>query len=322
MAELLGRLGKTDDERILVGPETSDDAGVVLLGDGTAIVQTVDFFPPVVDDPRDYGRIAAANSMSDIYAMGAKPLSVMNIVAWPKKLGIDLLAEILKGAGEKIEEAGALLIGGHTIENEQIMYGLSVTAVSDPAGIVRNSTARPGEALILTKALGSGILATAAKRKALDGDVLKRLVAMMSRLNEKASEVMLAAGASACTDVTGFGFMGHLFEVAQSSNVSFEVEAKKVPLFTEALHFSARGFLPGGSGRNRDYLEGHYEIAGHVDEHMQNVLFDAQTSGGLLFTVAEDKADETVKKLRDAGDEDSAVIGRSLPHEGPYIRLI
>jgi len=318
--ELLEQLGTSVDERLLVGPETADDAGVILMGDGTALVQTIDFFPPVVDDPGDYGRIVAANSLGDVYAMGAVPLTVMNLVGWPGSfLGIDILNEMLRGAGEKISEAGAILMGGHTMDNAQVMYGLSVTGIVHPDRIVRNSTARPGEALILTKPLGSGILSTAAMGKALPADVLERLVDVMCRLNKKASEAMVAVNASAGTDVTGFGLMGHLYEIAHGSGVCFEIEAGRVPIFEEAVTFAGKGFFPGGSGRNREWLDGRYEAAGRIDEHLLEVLFDAQTSGGLLFTVAPERADEAIELLHRGGDTQARVIGRSLPLEGPHI---
>jgi len=322
--ELLGQLKVTEDERLLVGPETADDAGVIRYRDGLAVVQTVDFFPPVVDDPEDYGRIVAANSLSDVYAMGAEPLTVMNVVGWPgKQLGIDILAAILRGAGERIQEAGALLLGGHTMDNDQILYGLSVTGFTHPDAIIRNSTAPAGHALILTKPLGSGILATALKAKKLESsDLAARLTAVMSRLNRNASEVMVAMGASAGTDVTGFGLMGHLFEMAHGSGVCFELEAAKVPHFAEAVDFAARGFFPGGSGKNRKYLDDKHAVDAKVDEHFLEVLFDAQTSGGLLFTVPPEKADEAIKKLHEGGDGEARVIGRSVPLEGPYIRIV
>jgi selenide, water dikinase len=321
--ELLGQLGTvTKDDRILVGTETSDDAGVFLNTDGSALVQTVDFFPPVVDDPYDYGRIVAANSLSDVYAMGAKPVAVLNVVAWPGgKLGVDILAQVLLGAGEKIREAGACLLGGHTMENSQVLYGLSVTGFAAPDAFVRNSTAKAGEALILTKPLGSGILSTAAKGKALPEDVLKRLVTMMARLNDSAGEVMVAMNAGACTDVTGFGFLGHLYEIAAGSGVGFDVDSAAVPIFPEALDFTAQGFFPGGSGRNRDYLAGQLEVAAGVDEHLVEVFVDAQTSGGLLFTVAPEKVPEALERLHAAGDTRAACVGRARPADGPLIRV-
>lgn len=305
-----------------MGPETADDAGAVLIGDGVAMIQTVDFFPPVVDDPADYGRIVAANSLSDVYAMGAKPLAVMNVVGWPgKMLGMDILAAVLKGSGEKVTEAGAILLGGHTMDNSQVLFGLSVTGLLDPARIVRNNTARPGEVLVLTKPLGSGILTTAAKGKALGSELLERLVQVMCRLNDKASETMVAMEAGAGTDVTGFGLMGHLYEVASGSSVTFEVDAAAVPYLEEARHFAAQGFFPGGSAKNRTYVEDHFEVAGQVDDLMLKVLFDAQTSGGLLFTVAPEKTDETLSRLHDGGDTRARAIGRSLPFDGIHIRI-
>jgi len=322
--ELLGQLKVTEDERLLVGPETADDAGVIRYRDDLAVVQTVDFFPPVVDDPEDYGRIVAANSLSDVYAMGAEPLTVMNVVGWPgKKLGIDILAAILRGAGERIHEAGALLLGGHTMDNDQILYGLSVTGFTHPDKIIRNSTAPAGHLLILTKPLGSGILATALKAKKLESDDLAaRLTAVMSRLNRNASRVMVAMGASAGTDVTGFGLMGHLFEMAHGSGVCFELEAAAVPHFEEAVDYAAKGFFPGGSGKNRKYLADKHAVSGRVDEHLLEVLFDAQTSGGLLFTVPPERADEAIGLLHEGGDGEARVIGRSVPLEGPYIRIV
>jgi len=322
--ELLGQLEITKDERLLVGPETADDAGVIHYRDGLAVVQTVDFFPPVVDDPEDYGRIVAANSVSDVYAMGAQPLTVMNVVGWPgKQLGTDILAAVLRGAGEKIQEAGALLLGGHTMDNSQILYGLSVTGFTSPDRIIRNNTAPPGQALILTKPLGSGILATAMKAKKLESvDVAERLTAVMTRLNRNAAEVMVDMEASAGTDVTGFGLMGHLYEMAHGSGVSFDLEASRVPHFEEAVEYAAKGFFPGGSGKNRKYLENKHAVAAPVYEHLLEVLFDAQTSGGLLFTLPPEKADEAIRRLHEGGDVEARVIGRSVPLEGPYIRIV
>lgn len=321
--ELLGQLETTSDERILVGPETADDAGVILNGKGPALVQTVDFFPPVVDDPLDYGRIVAANSLSDVWAMGGVPVAAMNVVGWPGKvLGTDILAAVLKGAGEKMSAAGVCLVGGHTMDNAQVLYGLSVTGIVEPDRVIRNSTARTGEALILTKPLGSGILSTAAKGKALAADVLERLIAVMTRMNKSASEAMVAADASAGTDVTGFGLMGHLFEMANGSGVAFEIEAHAVPIMPEAVEYAAKGFFPGGSGQNRKFLEGRYAITGEVDTHLQDVLFDAQTSGGLLFTVAPEKAESTIKALHAGGDESASVIGRSVPLDKTYITIL
>lgn len=317
VAELIENLGFSKDDSLLVGPETSDDAGAILHADGTAFVQTVDFFPPVVDDPRTYGQIVAANSLSDIYAMGAKPLAVMNVVGWPaKKLGVDVLAEVLRGAEEKIREAGAVLLGGHTMDNSQVLYGLSVTGTCPPDRIIRNSTAGRGESLILTKPLGSGILTTAAKGKVLDGDAYDSVVAVMVRLNAAAAAVMSAMEAGAGTDVTGFGLLGHLFEVAMGSGIGFEIDAAAVPVLHGTAGYIDQGFYPGGSGKNREYLDGHVEIDGSVDENLAKILFDAQTSGGLLFTVASKKADEALKRLHDGGDTAARLIGRSVPLDG------
>ncbi len=325
VAELIENLGLSKDERLLVGPETSDDAGVFVHEDGTAIVQTVDFFPPVVDEPRIYGRIVAANSLSDVYAMGAKPVAVMNVVGWPaKKLGVDVLAEVLRGAEEKIREAGALLLGGHTMDNSQVLYGLSVTGICEPGRVIRNSTVRAGEVVLLTKPLGSGILTTAAKGKVLDSASYDSVVAVMERLNASAAEVMTIMEAGAGTDVTGFGLLGHLFEMAAGSGVGFEVEAASVPVLDGTSGYIDQGFYPGGSGKNAEYLEGRVTIGESVNENLAKILFDAQTSGGLLFTVAAEKADETLKRLHDGGDGVARIIGRAVPLEtlkGPHIHV-
>jgi selenide, water dikinase len=300
---IVAGLPPTDDPRVLVGSETADDAGVVRVRDDLALVQSVDFFTPIVDDPYDFGRIAAANALSDIYAMGAEPLTALNLVAFPlERLGAAVLAEILRGGGDVVREAGALTVGGHSIDDPEPKYGLAVTGVVDPAQVLDNAGGRPGDALVLTKPLGVGAISTALKRGHGDG-LLGRAVATMTALNAEAARAARAAGAHALTDVTGFGLLGHLRELTAASGVAAKVSADAVPAI-EGVEELLRGgdSVSGGSRRNRAHAETFTRFADGVEEWRRSLMCDATTSGGLLVAVPADRAAEVP----------GAVIGRLL----------
>jgi selenide,water dikinase len=293
-----------------LGIATSDDAGVYKLRDDLAIVQTVDFFTPIVDDPYDFGRIAAANSLSDIYAMGAVPITALNIAAFPMEtLGGEVLAQILAGGAAVASEAGVAILGGHTVEDAEPKYGMSVTGTVHPDRFVRNAGARPGDVLILTKPIGTGVLATALKRGTIDASAMAPAVAWMTRLNAAASRAMIAHGASAATDITGFGLLGHGGEMARASEVALEITASAVPLLDRARELVLTGAVPGGSKTNRCEHERYTTYAAGVDEALRVLFSDAQTSGGLLIAMHPDRAAALQAALRTTG-ECAAAIGR------------
>ena len=284
----LAPLPRHTDPRLLVGRETFDDAGVVLLSDGIALVQTVDFFAPIVDDPYAFGQIAAANALSDVYAMGGEPITALNIVAFPDKaLPLSVLTEILRGGQDKVHEAGALIVGGHTVTDDEVKYGLAVTGRADPARLLTNAGARAGDRLLLTKPLGSGILATAAKAGRLDAASIATLVATMSALNAAASRAALAAGVSCATDVTGFGLLGHASHIARASNVTLTIRAGDVPVLPGARQAWENGSRTGGADRNAAFVERLVEWT-RGDAWTRALLTDPQTSGGLLVAVPAD----------------------------------
>jgi selenide, water dikinase len=322
LAQVLGGLPEIDDPNVLVGNATADDAGVYRLNDDLALVLTVDFFTPIVDDPRSFGRIAAANSLSDIYAMGARPLSALAIAAFPEEgLPVTILSEILRGGAEKAREAGISVIGGHTIKDPEPKYGLSVTGVVHPDRVVRNSTAKAGDLLVLTKPLGTGILTTARRRDLLRDEDLAAAVASMEMLNRAASEAMIETGVSAATDVTGFGLIGHLREVTTASGIGAEIDSAAVPLFDEVIDLAARGCAPGGTKTNLDQaLSAGVTFADSVSPELRLGLCDAQTSGGLLIAVPEDRAERLLGELAKRGVEAAAVIGRITKRSGIAVR--
>ena len=309
------------DPNLLVGFETSDDAGVYRIAPDLALVQTVDFFTPIVDDPFDFGAIAAANALSDVYAMGGRPLTVLNLVAFPiGTLDLDVLAEILKGGAAKIAESGARLLGGHTIDDLEPKYGLAVTGVVHPDHIFRNSTCKPGDNLVLTKPVGTGIITTAIKRNLASEDTVKEATRIMSALNKAASEAMVAAGASACTDITGFGLAGHALEMARASRVAMSFSMSSVPVLPEAYEFARQGVVPGGTRSNLSYFSQWIEFADDIEEHEMLVAADAMTSGGLLIAVDQRRTDELLSRLAGA-HVTASVIGRAVPGDGfLYIR--
>ena len=276
-----------------------DDAGVFRISDDLALVQTVDFFPPIVDDPFQYGRISAVNSLSDIYAMGAIPLTVLQVVGFPKdEVPLDVLSEILQGGAEAIRESGAALLGGHSVIDQEVKYGLSVTGSVHPDRILTNSNVHPGDLIYLTKQLGMGVIATAHKKEKVGPEVIEMACRLMGTLNKAAADAMLEAGAMAATDVTGFGLLGHASEMARGGNVTLQIDAERLPLFPGALALAAAGVLSGGSARTRDYLADEVHFAAQVDRPLQDLMFDAETSGGLLIAIREDRAAKLEEELR------------------------
>lgn len=319
---MLRYLPKIDDPNILVGTNTADDAAVYRINDDLAIVQTVDYFTPVVDNPYTFGQITAANSLSDIYAMGAKPLFALNIVGFPsKKLPLEVLAEILKGGAAKAAEAGISIVGGHTIDDDEPKYGLVVTAVIEPKKVVTNAAARPGDVLVLTKPLGIGIITTAIKRGVVSRETVDKAVEVMSILNKAAAEVMVEVGVNACTDITGFGFLGHLHEMAKGSHAGAKISLSQVPILPEAWDLVAQGIAPGGTHRNLEYLQNDIVWDESINKKAQLVLADAQTSGGLLIAVPREKADHLVTALKQAQVPAVAVVGEIVEDSASRIQV-
>jgi selenide,water dikinase len=293
-----------------VGLDTSDDAGVLKLSDDLAIIQTVDFFTPVVDDPYSFGLIAAANALSDVYAMGGIPITAMNIIGFPvSTMDISVLQEVLRGGLDKIKEAGALLLGGHSIEDDEFKYGLSVTGKVHPDKVVTNRGARPGDLLVLTKPLGTGIINTAIKGNIAGEDLVDRAVKIMSSLNKESAEEFKDFNISACTDVTGFGFIGHACEMIDDNSAGIKIYKENIPIIPEAVDFAQMGIVPGGSLRNKKYREHQVEGIKDIDPVMVDILFDPQTSGGLLIALPENEANIFVKRIQSKGLEDAAVVG-------------
>lgn len=298
------------DPKVLRGIPTWDDAGVYQLSADLAIIQTVDFFTPIVDDPYTFGQIAAANALSDVYTMGGKPLTAMNIVCFPTKtLGIPVLKDILRGGADKLNEAGVALVGGHSVEDAELKYGLSVTGTINPKRLVTSSGAKPGDRVILTKPIGTGIIGTAIKFKLANETAVAKIVKSMSALNNRASEAMLEVGADASTDITGFGLVGHAARIAQNSRVGIRINAAAVPFFPGAEELAKRILLPAGLQRNREFYSGCVTIDPGIPQHRQDLLFDPQTSGGLLIFVNAAKAELLLEKLRQSGVEDATLIG-------------
>jgi selenide, water dikinase len=296
-----------------VGIETCDDAGVYRLTPELALIQTLDFFTPIVNDPYDFGRIAAANSFSDVYAMGGKPLTAMNIVCFPiKDMDRAVLRAIIEGGLDVIKRAGAAMVGGHSVEDAEIKYGLSVTGTVNPAHLLTNAGARPGDLLVLTKPLGMGILTTALKGRMVNDKMLREITELMATLNKNAAEVMTEVGVNACTDITGFGLLGHALEMAKASNACLRIHAREVPVIPEAMTFAAMGLIPEGSHLNRRFCSKHMDIAHGVDPLLLDILADAQTSGGLLISVPERKGHELIQKLQDKSTPAAVVVGNVL----------
>jgi selenide,water dikinase len=313
LEKLLQGVPGTLDPAVLVSHKTSDDAAVYRINDHTAIVQTVDFIPPVVDDPYMYGAISAANALSDIYAMGGRPLFALSIVGFPdKKLPIEVLQQILKGAGDKVAEAGIPIIGGHSIEDPEPKFGLVVTGEVHPDRILRNSTARPGDVLILTKPIGTGIITTAIKRGFASHEAILEVMALMAGLNMAAARVMSEFPVNACTDVTGFGLLGHLKEMVCGAGLTAIIDTSAIPVANGVWEYAAAGAISGGSKNNLEYLRNHVQWSAGMADLLKQILADAQTSGGLLISVPDCHAAEMISGLHAAGILSASVIGRMV----------
>jgi selenide, water dikinase len=313
----LAALPRWADPNVLVGFDTADDAGVYKLTPELALVQTVDFFTPIVDDPYTFGAIAAANALSDVYAMGGRPLSALSIVAYPAKGEIEDLEQILRGGAEKMHEAGCSIVGGHSIADDEIKFGYAVTGLVHPERVKTNAAARAGDALVFTKRLGTGVIGTALKRGiARDEDVAEAIASMLT-LNRQAAEEMLRFDVHGCTDVTGFGLIGHAREMALASNVTLEIAVDRVRLLPGALEYARLGAIPGGLKNNREFASSAVVAARHLPLELEHLLYDPQTSGGLLFTLPEQDAAALARAF-----EPAYAIGRVLPRGEKAIKLI
>ena len=299
LSKLLQDFKTHTDSRLIVGFDKSDDACVYKINEETALIQTVDFFPPIVDDPYLFGQIAAANAISDIYAMGGEPRLALNLLCAAEQMKEEWIREILRGGYDKAYEAGVIISGGHTIRGSDPLYGLSVTGFGDPAHILQNSGAEAGDILILTKPLGIGILTTAAKAELISGDLMEKIYKQMAALNRDACSVMKKYNVHSCTDVTGFGLMGHSCEMAQGSGCTIHLVTGKIPYHEEAYEYADMGIVPAGAYRNREFAEHDTEIRGTVSRTLQDILYDPQTSGGLLMAVPESEASSLLAELQD-----------------------
>lgn len=321
LAQVLGNLPKFHDENLLVGVETSDDAAIYKVNDELALIQTLDFFTPVVDDPYLFGQIAAANSLSDVYAMGGEPRTALNIVGFPSCLDPKILGRILEGGASKVLEAGAILAGGHSIQDDEPKYGLSVTGFVNPNKIFKNYGSQPGDVIIITKQVGSGLINTAIKADMAEKSQIDEVVTVMTSLNKKAKEVIENYPISACTDITGFGLAGHAMEMAASSKVTFEIDVNKVPYIDGALEMAKMGLVPAGTYNNKDYISGDVESI-NIEECYLDLMYDPQTSGGLLITLAESEVENIMKDFENKNmDTKVAVIGRVLEKQEKSIVL-
>jgi selenide, water dikinase len=319
VAQLLrGLPGKNGDPNFLVGTETADDAGVYRLSERLALVQTLDFFPPLVDDPFTFGQIAAANALSDVYAMNGRPLTAMNIAAFPdKELPLTILVEILRGAADRVTLAGAVTVGGHTLRDSEIKFGLSVTGLVDPAELLTNAGARPGDALVLTKPLGTGFVTTAAKKEECPAAVFAAAVAGMTQLNVVGRDALRASGgAHALTDVTGYGLCGHGSEMAEGAGLTVEFEVARLPIIEGALPLGVPRYFTRASASNRAFLEGRIRIEPSADPALVEFAFDPQTSGGLLIAVEPSHTARLVEELTARGALATAVVGRVTARQG------
>lgn len=309
---MLRQLPPVSDPNLLVGVSTGDDAAVYRMDDDVALIQTVDFFPPIVDDPTAFGQIAVANAISDVYAMGGRPILGMNIVGFPVGLPKDILGSILKGGAEKAQEAGVLIVGGHTVDDAEPKYGMAVTGIVKPGDQVTNAGARPGDALVLTKPLGMGVIATAGKQEAVSGTLLADAVEVMATLNRAAAEAMMRVGVNACVDVTGFGLLGHLHGMLSASSVAARLTFSDIPFMDGTFELIDSGIAPGGSHRNLASAETYTRWTDGLHENGPLLLADAQTSGGLLISVSPHRLPRLIQELESAGVSTRSVIGEMV----------
>ncbi|NNF11040.1 MAG: selenide, water dikinase SelD [Acidimicrobiia bacterium] len=319
MAQVLRPLHDLEVTRhpdLIVGMHDADDAGVYRLAGGIHLVQTVDFFTPIVDDPFDWGRIAAANSLSDVYAMGGRPITALSIVGWPREeLSLDLLADVQRGGAVILAEAGCTLVGGHSIDDREPKYGLAVTGVVEPDAMMTNGAARPGDRLVITKPIGTGLISTAIKRDKASPEQIAAATDVMVALNRTAAEIAGSYGVKAATDITGFGLLGHLGEMAAASGVGATIDHRRVPLLPGVVELAEAGIIPGGTGRNQA-AAADFTTFGDVPDAYRTLLSDAQTSGGLLLAVSPERCDEVVAALGEAGSAAGEVIGEIVGGSG------
>ena len=306
-----------NDKNLIVGIDTSDDAAVYKLNDEMATIQTLDFFTPIVDDPYTFGQIAAANSLSDVYAMGGKPIVALNIVCFPNCLNMNILGEILRGGADKVLEAGAVIVGGHTVQDDEPKYGLSVTGIVHPDKVLKNYGSETGDILILTKPIGLGIINTAIKAKIASKEAYEKAVKVMAYLNKYAGEIITDYNITSCTDITGFSLIGHAYEMAEPSKKTFRIFKDAIPFIKEAKEYASMGLIPAGCYENKRYLEGKY-LLNNVESWMEDILFDPQTSGGLLISCKEKDYIDILTRLENL-EVESAVIGRVEDFNDAYI---
>ena len=320
LAKMLEGFKTHSDPRLIVGYDKSDDASVFVLDDHTALIQTTDFFPPIVDDPYLYGRIAATNALSDVYAMGGEPKLALNILCAAEGMADETIREILRGGYDAAYEAGAIITGGHTIKGAEPIYGLAVSGFVHPDKVLTNSNAKPGDVLILTKPLGVGVITTGAKADMVEKTVMDRIYRQMATLNKAARDIMVKYHVHSCTDVTGFGLLGHGFEMAQGSECTVHIQVQNVPYHREALELASMGLIPAGAYRNRQYAQAGVAVRGNISLALQDLLYDPQTSGGLLFAIAGEEAEDCLAQLKQTVP-DAAIIGYVTEKEEAYIIL-
>lgn len=320
LAKLLDGFKTHHDPRLIVGYDKSDDASVYVIDDDTALVQTTDFFPPIVDDPFLYGQVAAANALSDVYAMGGAPKLALNIMCVSERMDKETVQEILRGGYAKAYEAGAIITGGHTIQGAEPIYGLAVSGFVHPKKVLTNGGAKTGDMLILTKPLGVGIITTAAKAGLAGSDLMEKIYRQMATLNKTARDIMVKYNVHACTDVTGFSLMGHSLEMAQASDVSIIIEKESLPYHREAWEFADMGFVPAGAYRNREFAQQEVEWHGEYHRPLEDILYDPQTSGGLLISLPEEETSDCFMELRESIPE-VAVIGRVVEFSGKRLHI-
>ena len=320
LAKMLEGFRAHSDPRLIVGYDKSDDASVYVLDDHTALIQTTDFFPPIVDDPYLYGKIAATNALSDVYAMGGEPKLALNILCAAEGMADETIREILRGGYDAAYDAGAIITGGHTIKGAEPIYGLAVSGFVHPEKVLTNSNAKPGDVLILTKPLGVGILTTGAKADLVEQAVMDRIYAQMATLNKTARDIMVQYDVHSCTDVTGFALLGHSFEMAQGSNCTIHIRVDQVPYHAEALELASMGLVPAGAYRNREYAQTGVAVRGNLSRAMEDMLYDPQTSGGLLFAIPEGEAENCLAQLKQVIPQ-AAIIGYVTKKEDSYIIL-
>lgn len=320
LAKLLEGFKSHSDEKLIVGYDKSDDASVYVISEDTAIIQTTDFFPPIVDSPYLYGKIAATNALSDIYAMGGKPKLALNIMCVAESMDYATVREILRGGYDAVYDAGAIITGGHTIKGAEPIYGLAVTGFVHPDKVLTNSGAKAGDVLVLTKPLGVGIITTAAKADMADSELMDKIYQQMATLNKTARDIMVKYPVNSCTDVTGFGLMGHSFEMAQGSGCTIHIQTENVPYHKEAFEFASMGLVPAGAYRNRQYAESGVKLCKDIPRALQDIMYDPQTSGGLLVSIPQQYAQQFVTELKNSA-VDGAVIGYVTEKQDSWICL-